>query len=413
MKRFLKTIAVVVLCAFSVTSCYDDSALQTAIADLQKQMKDVNEVIEGIKGGSVIKTVTKTDDGYTFTMSDGTSLGVKNGSDGAPASVIETSLWSSTAVFDLGKVQTFPIDVKGVNIVDAFPPAGWAASVENNLLTVTAPRNPDLARRGSVIVVATNGNSLVVMTVSVALNILDVNGSYWNALIDTPQYGGPLLYGEMDPETWSYNATYIWADPVTGLEFRGFPSYWGSVCFSSGGEVISNYVVPNPYGADYLRQLEVPIAPPTGNNFIVHFGDDNPDSPKSYLCFQDGKARRITSLKFIPTNYLINSCLYGDGFFGPLGTDSKIEVDIIGYGENDGEYFSTKTLIDGKDVAAYRSGQKKFEWQTADLSFMGPIVKIGFEISGTSDCYGEYGFNAPAYFAYCDVVVEEDYYVEP
>ena len=38
---------------------------------------------------------------------------------------------------------------------------------------------------------------------------------------------------------------------------------------------------------------------------------------------------------------------------------------------------------------------------------MGPIVKIGFEVSGTPDCYGEWGFNAPAYFAYCDLVVEE------
>ena len=241
-------------------------------------------------------------------MSDGSTVGVKNGSDGTPASVIETSLWSNTAVFDLGKVQTFPIDVKGVDIVDAFPPAGWAASVENNLLTVTAPRNTDLARRGSVMVVATSGNSLVVMTVSVALNVLDVNGSYWDALIDSPQYGGPLLYGEYDEQSWSYHADYKWEDPITGLEFRGFPDYWGSVCFASGGEVISNYVVPNPYGADYNRQLEVPIAPPTGNNFIVHFGDDNILSPKSYLYFNDGKARRITSLKFIPTILSIHAC---------------------------------------------------------------------------------------------------------
>ncbi|MBO4656231.1 MAG: DUF4465 domain-containing protein [Bacteroidales bacterium] len=406
MKRFFKIMAVIALCVFTITSCYDDSALKTSIADLQKQLQEVNTVLNDLKDGKVIKSVTPTDDGFTFTMSDGSTVGVKNGSDGTPASVIETSLWSGTSVFDLGKVQTFPIDVKGVEIVDAFPPAGWAASVENNLLTVTAPRNTDLARRGSVMVVATSGNALVVMTVSVALNILDVNGSYWDALIDSPQYGGPLIYGDYDAQTWSYHADYTWEDPITGLEFRGFPDYWGSVCFSSGGEVISNYVYQNPYGADFNRQLEVPVAPPTGNNFIVHFGDDNLSSPKSYLYFKDGKAKRITSMKVIPTNYLINSCVYGDNYFGPLASDSFIEIIITGFDSDNQEYVLMEKLLDGKDVAAYKKGTK-FQWKTLDLSFMGPITKIGFEVSGSKDCYGEWGFNAPAYFAYCDLVVEE------
>ena len=407
MKRIIKSLVVIALAAFTVASCYDDSALKASIADLQKQLQEVNAVVNDLKAGKVIKNVAQTADGYTFSMSDGSSIDVKNGNDGEAASVIESGLWSGTAVFDLGNVQSFPIDVKGVDIVGAYPPAGWAAVVEDNNLVVTAPRNPDLARRGNVLVVATGGNSLVVMTVSVALNILDVNGSYWNALIDNAQYGGDLLYGPMDPETWSYNADYTWADPITGLEFRGFPEFWGSKSFSSGGEVISNYVAQNPYGADYTRQLEVPVAPPTGNNFLVHYGDDTENSPKSYLYFKDGKARRITSMKFIPTNYLINSCLYGDGYFGPLGANSAIEIIVRGFDTDDHEYVIIKSLIEGKDVTAYRQGKKKFEWQTLDLSFMGPVTKIGFEVAGTSDCYGDYGFNAPAYFAYCDLVVEK------
>ena len=408
MKRFFKIMAVIALCAFTITSCYDDSALKTSIADLQKQLQEVNTVLNDLKAGKVIKSVTQTEDGYTFTMSDGTTVGVKNGSDGTPATVIETSLWSNTAVFDLGTVQTFPIDVKGVDIVDAFAPAGWAAAVENNLVTVTAPRNIELARRGTVMVVATNGNSLVVMTVSVALNILDVNGSYWNALIDSPQYGGPKLYGNMDPETWSYNVTYTWSDPITGLEFRGFPNYWGSVCFSSGGEAISNYVEPNYKGADYMRQLEVPVAPPTGTNFIVHFGDDNPDSPKSMIYFSDNKPRYVKSMKVIPTNYLINSCLYGDGYFGPLSEKSYIGIEIIGHYEDGGECVSFQTLLDGRDIQAYLTGKKQFEWVTLDLSDLAPVVALSFEVYGSRDCYGDYGLNAPAYFAYCDMIIEED-----
>ena len=101
--------------------------------------------------------------------------------------------------------------ILGVSIIDAFAPAGWSASIDGDNLTVTAPASAEsAARKGSVIVVATGGNSLVLMTAAVALNILDVNGAYWDALIDDPQYGGDLLYGPMDPETYSYTLTESW-----------------------------------------------------------------------------------------------------------------------------------------------------------------------------------------------------------
>ncbi len=411
MKRFLKTIVLVAACALMVTSCYDDSALKTSINDLKKQLSEMSAVVNDLKSGKVITNVTPTDKGYTFTMSDGKNIDILNGKpgeDGTPASVIETKIWDGVVAFSLGETVKVLTNVTGVEVVDAFAPAGWTAVEEDGSLTVTAPnRIGDAARKGTVIVVATSGNSLVLMTAAVALNILDVNGAYWDALIDSPQYGGDLLYGPMDETTYTYNVTYTWADPVTGLEFRGFPSFWGSVCFSSGGEVISNYVEPAFKDAGYLRQLEVPVAPLSGKNFIVHFGDDNADSPKALLHFKDGKEKTIQSLQFIPTNYLINSCLNGDGYFGPLGSKSMIGVAVVGYKADGSKSITFETLIDGADVPAYIAGIKKFEWQTMDLSVLGPVTAIGFEVYGSRDCYGDYGFSAPAYFAYCDVVVSE------
>ena len=89
--------------------------------------------------------------------------------------------------------------------------------------------------------------SLAACTPEAKVVTLDFEGGYWDALIDNPQYGGPLTYGTMDPETyaWSGAEGYTWSDANTNLEFPGFPDSWGSRCFSSGGEVISNYVDAN------------------------------------------------------------------------------------------------------------------------------------------------------------------------
>jgi hypothetical protein len=417
MKRFLKLMAVAALAVFTVASCYDDTALKASIKELQDQMKEANTLLEKVKNGFVITSATKTDDGYTFTMSDGKTISVKNGVngtdgtdgvdgvDGTPATVIETKLEKEVQVFGFGEQKTIPINVTGVSIIDAFAPVGWAASVDAGSLYVTAPKSPSgAARKGSVLVVATGGNSLVIMSAAVALNILDVNGAYWDALIDDPQYGGDLLYGPMD-EYYCYNVDYFWEDPVTKFAFKGFGSNWGSVCFSSGGEVISNYVVPEYKGADYLRQLEVPVAPASGNNFIVHYGGE--DSQTS-LVFADGQGRFIESLECTMTSYLASSAIFGDGFFGPLEGKSFVGVKAIGY-DADGKETATvsKVLVTGDDVVAYQKGDKEIEWSTWDLSGLGKVVSVKFAVYGSEDCYGEWGFNAPAYFAYCDVVVKE------
>lgn len=414
MKRILKLMAVAALAIFAVTSCYDDSSLKASIKELQDQMKEANSILEKIKGGFVITDVNKTDDGYTFIMSDGKTVSVKNGAngkngtdgqDGTPASVIETKLSNNVEAFNFGGKKTIPINVSGVSIIDAFAPAGWSASVDGDNLNVTAPASTEsAARKGSVIVVATGGNSLVLMTAAVALNILDVNGAYWDALIDNPQYGGDLLYGPMDPETYSYNVEYTWEDPVTKLAFNGFGSNWGSVCFSSGGEAISNYVEPDYKDAGYLRQLEVPAAPKSGSNFIVHYGGED---AQTSITFADGEARTILSIDCIMTNYMANSAIFGDGYFGPLAGESFLAVKAIGF-DAEGKETATlsKVLISGDEVEAYAAG-KPIEWNTWDLSGLGEVVSVKFAVYGSEDCFGDYGFNAPAYFAYCDVVVKE------
>ena len=239
---------------------------------------------------------------------------------------------------------------------------------------------------------------------------IDFEGSAWDALIDNPQNGGPLIYGTYNADTWT--------DAATTLGFEGFPDYYGSRCFSSGGEVISNYVVADYTGADYNRQLEVPVAPSSGKNFVVHYGSEDPSKVSkgsfelapaiSRIRFADNSERVIESVDVCLTNYMLNSCINGDGMFGPISGATTISIKAIGFKANGtATLSSTVKLIDGADAAAYKAGTKKIAWNKWDLSVLGAVNGIVFCVLGTDDCYGDYGFNAPAYFAYDNIVVEE------
>lgn len=248
---------------------------------------------------------------------------------------------------------------------------------------------------------------------------LDFEGSSWDALIDNPQYGGALIYGTTyDETTWTWSGAegYSWSDGTSMLEFPGFPDNWGSRCFTSGGEVISNYVDANYTGKGYMNQLEVPVAPKSGKNFVVHYGSNDPTATSKgfstaplypMIRFSDNQARMIKSIDICLTNYMINSCVNGDGMFGPISGETALYAKAIGFdATGKATLSSTVKLIDGADASAYKDGSKKFAWKTWNLSDLGSVCGIIFAVTGTSDCYGEYGFNAPAYFAYDNVVVE-------
>ena len=237
---------------------------------------------------------------------------------------------------------------------------------------------------------------------------VDFEGAYWNALIDNPQY---------DETTWTWSGAegYTWTDANTTLGFDGFPDAWGSRCFSSGGEVISNYVVADFTGASGSRQLEVPVAPRGGSNFVVHYGSTDPTSTKvdaapaySRIRFADNSERIIKSIDVCLTNYVLNSCINGDGYFGPITGSTALSIKAVGFdAKGVATKASTVVIIDGNDAEAYKAGTKKVAWRTWDLSALGAVNGVIFCVLGTEDCYGDYGFNAPAYFAYDNIVVEK------
>ena len=437
----------VAMLASVAVSCYDDSELRASISDLESQVKSINDKLNS---GVVITAVKQTTTGYELTMSNGTVLVLSNGQNGAPGeqgpagangsnvSVVDVKI-AEPAVFAMGETKTFNLNVSGVDIKGICGPQGWSQKVSSaGEVAVKAPVNPyDAINSGKVFVVATNETSIVMASVEVSTNVTiltfedeDFKGTmeavntlvgwapalssaqnYWSSLIDETEYDGNLLYGPMD-EYYCYSATYKWVDAGnTNLAMNGFAEYWGSYAFSSGGEAISNYYLANLDKANYLHQLSVPIIDEyTGysgyngsKNFCVHFGHE---ADKGSICFADGKARIIKSMQITLTSFFCNGVFIGDGFFGPLKGDSFLAVKAVGYDASGNEVGTLdRTLATANEAAAYSAGTYEFRWQEWDLSPLGEVVKVNFIVYGSEDCYGAYGFNAPGYFAYDDVIV--------
>ena len=90
MERKIFVVLAFVLLASAFTSCeYDDSGLWDKLNSLEQQV-DANKediatltsLVEALNKGKVIVSTTQTENGYTLTFSDGSSVSITNGEDG-------------------------------------------------------------------------------------------------------------------------------------------------------------------------------------------------------------------------------------------------------------------------------------------------------------------------------------------
>jgi len=240
---------------------------------------------------------------------------------------------------------------------------------------------------------------------------LSFEGSYWTNLIDNPQYGGKLLYGdpyEVTSEWGNYTSylgnAYSWYDSDnTKLSSQTVDSY-GSQVYWNGGDAISHYVSGNIAEGSSDTQLTVyKKGASTSNakggykdsdNFCVHTGTCTAFS------FKDNVARKIIGMYVTNTLYTINVLTNGNYYCPAISS---------------GEYF--KIIATGYDALGNKTGSTSFtlangpsnivsEWTWWDLSSLGLVAKVDIEFDANGNLTGSYGLNAPAYFAYDDVKVE-------
>lgn len=214
------------------------------------------------------------------------------------------------------------------------------------------------------------------------VNTVTFEETYWDGLIDSPQYMGPLLYGD---------GTYNWEDTKTTLSSK-FTDAWGDGMFWGGGVVISNYIDADLSHTSYEYQLAVPVSNGSKNFAVAN--------STSYIYFKDNQPRLIKSIDYAPTTYLLGTEKNGNDYARALtGADDYMKVIVTGYvGET-----ATATT----DLYLTRKGAIQEGWATASLESLGYVTKLVFTFEGSDT--GDYGVNTPAYFAFDNVKVQEPF----
>ena len=240
------------------------------------------------------------------------------------------------------------------------------------------------------------------------------NGNNWSSLIDDPQYGGSLLYGS-GAGVSSADEAYQWTDTNNTWLHNILSEGYGSWCYWSGGHAISNYNTGDiaDYGG-FNTQLTVYKKGVSGlsrtggghngsNNFAVHYGyADNSGyglgaDALPALTFADGAERVIDHMYVTNTTYALNCYIDGNGLTAKIGPDDWVKLVATGY--------DTKGAKTGETVIYLCNGPDNIimDWTKWDLSSLGKVSKVTFNVTGSSD--NGYGFSQPAYFAYDDVAV--------
>lgn len=217
---------------------------------------------------------------------------------------------------------------------------------------------------------------------STAQDVVTFEGDYFSSKIDNPQYMGPQLYGD---------GSYNWTDAKTTLSSE-LTDFYMDGCFWGGGVAISNYIDANIENSSYNNQLAIPVSNGS-ENFAVVYGD------YSYVYFNDGEPRVIKSMDVCPTSYLLNSETIGDGISKTLQNDPNGWFKVTVVADDDDDNFVEFYLCQG--------GVVQKDWKTVDLSALGKVTMLTFYFSGSDT--GSWGLNTPAYFAFDNVKVGDEF----
>lgn len=230
-------------------------------------------------------------------------------------------------------------------------------------------------------------------------NTIDFEGDKWNALIDSPEYGGKLLYGDTG---YGASVAYEWTDETTSLHSKVNGDDNMGYAFWSGGAAVSNYHCDIEKGSS-TTQLSIPTGTDahSGENFLVAYGfNDGGWDSCPVIDFKDGKARKIKGLWITNTSYFLHSVTMGDGFNKVATEDTFLDVVFEG--------FDAAGISQGKVKYRLQDGLKSLtSWAYVSLAALGEVnsLKVNYEFS--ADQANSYGFTAPAYIAIDDVEIYE------
>lgn len=354
------------------TGCYDDSELRSSINDLRTQLQQLQTLVTTLQNDDAVTSVTPNADGsYTINFKKSGSMTIRNGKDG-----------------ENGKNGENGKDGKDGSIVSVAKGTETYTFIFADGTTVVLPRYSEVR--------------------TLTFEDADYCGpenmaNYWSSKIDDPQYGGTLLYGTgcawKDEQNTFLSGSVLPYDPET----------W-SGGFSGGGIAISNYGDWLMINVDYAQQLtcynydlgDGGSREKAGNNesdnFAVVFDAGAWGANPAALTFSDQEPRVIESLYVVNTLYTMYVLFYGNDYCAPLADNGFFKVTATGY-------FGETPTGTSEFYLANKNRQFVSKWTKWDLSELGFVDKVVFSISGSEELYGDWGINAPTYFAIDDIAV--------
>ena len=417
MKKLFAIFAVVALAASFSACSYDDSEIWDSVKDLEEQVAQNTEdiatlsaLIDALNKGKVILSTEYTAEGVVLHFSDGSSVTIKNGTDGKDGANGKDGQDGEDGK-DGQDGDSFFVSIEETDTTVIITLADGRVIV---LPKATENNEGQLPYELRILSFEDGTEQFEAYTItgfdSATQSYYDHPVAKWSDLIDTPEYGGPLTYGDMGFSGEMRGCDYHWYDEGnTGLASE-FPVNYGSKVYWGGGHVVSNYASTDykTYGS-YMHQMTVYGPEGKGGhngtpNFGIHYGyidgsDYNMTEVLPYFYFMDGKARVIDHMWVNNSCYAISCFADGNGLTANIGENDYVKIVATGYTADGGTTTSEFYLCNGPEHFVT-------EWAKWDLSELGAVVKVDFNILGSSD--NGYGFSQPSYFAYDNVAVRFD-----
>ena len=253
------------------------------------------------------------------------------------------------------------------------------------------------------------------------------NISKWSNLIPNQDYGDDMIYSAPDPMYGSYNgkSEYNWYDSDNTMLKHVFPKQSGMdwstgtgetyefYNYQASGHVLSKSHTTTVNSSDSFEKERYVYGTSahSGSNFCVHHGymdewksNNGSQTNLPILEFGDGIARVIDHMYVNNTVYTYNKLVNGESAFGGtfLPTHEGI-FKIVAKG------YKTATDTNPTTIEFKLRDENKNvvdSWTKWDLSGLGKVVKVEFNVVGTGTMIGNFGLMIPAYFAYDDVAVQ-------
>jgi hypothetical protein len=233
-------------------------------------------------------------------------------------------------------------------------------------------------------------------------SVVTFEGESWNAL-------SAVAYGEAYSSAMVADG-YEWRDEASSLSSRALVDYtYGA--YIRGGMLVSSYNSDDvaTYG-DYSKDLYVYNPSPSSttqgggaegsDNFLIvvgNYDDFSNGDERAEFFFADGQERKILECQVNSTTYFLNIAQNGNPFSAPLAEDDRVVISATGYDSSGVETATvTKTLA--------RKGEYIKQWTPWDLSALGRVVKVRFNIEGGP--MTEWGMTTPKYFAIDNIAIE-------